>query len=113
MKPLRGESRDLHKAFKSFVQKVAWDAERIPESERLAPRPSKPGALDLTSARLFIEKVELHAELLGHDIYKEYKKSCANILFNAAFFLGMATHRGPWNDASLSAFSLYNAFLRV
>lgn len=36
---------------------------RIPSEERLTLRPTKPGTLDLSAARLFIENVSLHATL--------------------------------------------------
>lgn len=57
--------------------KVAWDAKGIPSEERLAPRmlrahwviescfPTKPGTLDLTAARHFIESTKLHEELVS------------------------------------------------
>jgi hypothetical protein len=41
------------------------DFSKLPESERLAPRPSKPGTLDLTSARVLIECVPLQEKLIA------------------------------------------------
>ena len=40
-----------------FVQ----DALRLPIAQRLAPRKNKPGTLDLTASRLFIENIRAHA----------------------------------------------------
>ena len=57
------ESRSLVALVKDFMQLISWDAARIPASDRIAPRPAKPGTLDLTSARLFIESHERHANL--------------------------------------------------
>lgn len=48
-----------------FVQRIAWDAKGIPVSERLAPRPTKPGTLDLTAGRIFATSQALHAELVA------------------------------------------------
>ena len=49
---------------KLFVQRIAWDAKGIPVSERLAPRLTKPGTLDLTAGRLFATTPALHAQLV-------------------------------------------------
>ena len=46
-----------------FMHRIAQSAEEAAADDRLAPRYTKPGTLDLTASRLFIEKVELHVEL--------------------------------------------------
>ena len=48
-----------------FVQRIAWDAKGVPVSERLAPRPTKPGTLDLTAGRIFATSHVLQAELIS------------------------------------------------
>lgn len=46
---------------KDLYFSLSQDAQRLPIAQRLAPRKSKPGTLDLTASRLFIENLRAHA----------------------------------------------------
>ena len=47
------------------IHSVSWDAASLPEEERLASRPTKPGTLDLTAGKLFIQREEGHQKLVS------------------------------------------------
>ena len=46
---------------KDLLHSLSQDAQRLPIAQRLAPRKSKPGTLDLTASRLFVDNLEAHA----------------------------------------------------
>ena len=50
----------------SVIQSLAEDAQGVPEGERLAPRRTKPGSVDLTAATIFVGHVEKHARIVQH-----------------------------------------------
>ena len=43
---------------------IVDDANQMPLEDRLAPRHTKPGALDLTAASLFVGRRHMHAQLV-------------------------------------------------
>ena len=49
-----------------LIQSLTQEAQGIPAAQRLAPRPTKPGTLDLTSSAIFVTAVERHALIANH-----------------------------------------------
>lgn len=63
--PRVASSPEACREIKRIVHRVALDAAHIPSDQRVAPRPTKVGSFDLTSARLFLERIEIHAEFVA------------------------------------------------
>ena len=58
-------STALHAGVRQFVQEVQWTVQGLPQTQRLAPRPTALGTLDLTASRLFLESVGLQDRLVA------------------------------------------------
>ena len=58
-------STALHAGVRQFVQDVQWTVQCLPQSQRLAPRPTALGTLDLTASRVFLESVGLQDQLVA------------------------------------------------
>lgn len=50
---------------KAVINEVALKSQGLPLPERLAPRPTKPGTLDLTAANLLVGDFEMHARVVN------------------------------------------------
>ncbi len=49
---------------KVVINEVSLKSQGLPLPERLAPRPTKPGTLDLTAANLLVNDFEMHARVV-------------------------------------------------
>ena len=50
---------------RQFVQDVQWSVQGLPAAQRLAPRPTTLGTLDLTASRLLLEDIPLQDQLVA------------------------------------------------
>lgn len=49
-----------------LVRALSLEAQGLPVAQHLAPRPTKPGTLDLTASTLFVRSVEQHARICNY-----------------------------------------------
>ena len=47
------------------IQHVSLRSQHLPLPERLAPRPTRPGTLDLTAANLIVNDLEMHSRIVS------------------------------------------------
>lgn len=77
----------------TMIQQLTEEARAVPGQDRLAPRPTKTGTLDLTASTLFVTAVDLHARIAHYartlDHFVSFRS--AKINFGAALEMLLRT----------------------
>lgn len=81
------------------VHSLTLEAQGVPSEDQLAPRPTKPGTLDLTASTLFVGAFERHAAISNYarSLNKLFPFGNGNINLGAILHLFFRTLHGLHN----------------